>query len=467
MGRMGAFLTGRLGWEKQIRPFLEKPLTGDLNWSFTLGGVCVLLFGVQALSGMILAMYYNPSPDHAYQSIEYIMREVSGGRILLGLHHWGAGAMVILVFAHMVANFFHGAYKAPREITWIAGVGLLVLTLAYGFTGYLLPWDQKAYWATVVGTNVASDVPIVGKLLTRMLRGGEEVSGLTLTRFYALHMLVLSALTGFLVAVHIYLVRIHDIAGHWDPEHPGKRKTTRFYPEHVFKTALAFGVVFCVILFMAFFVDPSREAKALTPDPTYLPRPEWYYMWLFKLLTYFSGRAEVIGSLVIPSVAVLLLAAVPFLSRVSLRSPWERPLAIAVGTTCLAALWYLTSMGLADSRPYGQVVLVPDRTLSPNEVAGARVWAERECAYCHNVLGSGGRREGPDLSNLKAKNRDRDYIVRAIRDPQSVSRWSTMPKYDLTEAELGVLTDYLLSLDFKRHGVKRISKEDIVQGRAP
>ncbi|MEW6666097.1 MAG: cytochrome b N-terminal domain-containing protein [Thermodesulfobacteriota bacterium] len=466
MGRSRAFLAERLGWERHLKPFLEKPLTGDLNWSFTLGGVSALLFGVQALTGMILAMYYNPSADHAYQSIDYIMREVSGGRILRGIHHWGAGAMVILVFVHMVTNFFHGAYKAPREMTWIAGVGLLVLTLAFGFTGYLLPWDQKAYWATVVGTNVASDVPVVGKLLMRLLRGGEEVSGLTLTRFYALHMLVLSALTALLAAVHIYLVRVHDVAGHWNPEHPGKNRTVRFYPEHVFKTAISFAAVFCVILLMAVFVDPPREARALTPDPTYLPRPEWYYMWLFKLLTYFSGQAEVIGSLVIPTAAVLLLAAVPFLSRVSLRSPWERPLAIAVGVTCLAGLWYLTSMGLADSRPYGHVVVVPDRTLSPNEAAGVRVWAERECAYCHHVLGRGGRREGPDLSNLKAKHRDRDYILRVIRDPQTVSRWSIMPRYDLTEAQSGALADYLLSLDFERYGVKIVQKEDVKQGKA-
>ena len=462
MGRMGAFLAERLGWEKHLKPFLEKPLTGDLNWSFTLGGVCALLFGVQAVTGMILAMYYNPSPEHAYQSIDYIMREVSGGRILRGIHHWGAGAMVILVFVHMVMNFFQGAYKPPREMTWIAGVGLLLLTLAFGFTGYLLPWDQKAYWATVVGTNVASDVPLVGKLLVRLLRGGEEVSGLTLTRFYALHMLVLSALTAILVMIHVYLVRLHDIAGQWNPEHPGKKKTIRFFPEHVFKTAMAFGVVFCVILLMALFVDPPMEERALTPDPAYLPRPEWYYMWLFKLLTYFSGSAEVIGSLVIPAGAMLLLLILPFLSRVSLRSPWERPLAMAVGTTCLAALWYLTSMGLADSRPYGQVVLVPARTLGPNEAAGVRVWVERECAYCHNVLGRGGRREGPDLSNLKAKDRDREYILRVIREPQSVSRWSTMPKYDLTEAQLGTLTEYLLSLDFTKHGVKAIRKDELL-----
>jgi ubiquinol-cytochrome c reductase cytochrome b subunit len=138
---------------------------------------------------------------------------------------------------------------------------------------------------------------------------------------------------------------------------------------------------------------------------------------------------------------------------------------MAVGVSCLAGLWYLTTMGLADSRPYGHWVVVPDRALSAGEASGARVWAEKECAYCHNVLGRGGRREGPDLSNLRAKSRDRDYILRVIRDPQSVSRWSTMPKYDLTEAQLRDLTEYLLSLDLKRYGVKGIPKDDLLQGK--
>lgn len=446
---------------------MEKPLTGDVGWSFTLGGICALLFGVQVVTGIFLAMYYNPSPDHAYESVGFIMKEVFGGSILRSIHHWGAGAMVIMVFFHMVTNFYHGSYKAPRELTWIAGVVLLVLTLAFGFTGYLLPWDQKAYWATVVGTNVAADVPVVGKVLTRLLRGSEEVTGFTLTRFYALHMLVLSALTSIFMVIHVYLVRLHDVAGHWNPDHPGKARKTRFYPEHVFRNSVAFGLVFMAIFLMALFVDPPIEERALTPDPTYLPRPEWYYMWLFKLLTYFSGSAEVIGSLAIPLGGILLLAAVPFLSRVSLRAPRERPIAMALGSTCLAGILYLSAMGIADSRPYGKFVVVPDRKLSSSEVAGVRLWAERDCAYCHHVFGRGGRREGPDLSNLKAKERDREYLLRAIRDPQAVSTWSIMPKYDLTDDELRFLSDYLLSLDFDRHGVRTVSKDDAIKGKTP
>jgi len=160
MLRIGPFLSDRTGWQAYLKPFLEKPLPGDLNWTSTLGSICALLFVIQALTGILLAMYYNPSPGHAYQSIDYIMQHVFMGRILQGIHHWGAAAMVTFVVFHMITVFYYGAYKPPRELTWIMGVGLLVLTLAFGFTGYLLPWDQKAYWATVVGTNIPHDTTL-------------------------------------------------------------------------------------------------------------------------------------------------------------------------------------------------------------------------------------------------------------------------------------------------------------------
>lgn len=466
MRRFGSFLRDRIGWQAYLKPFLEKPLPGDLNWTFTLGSVCALLFVVQAVSGVLLAAYYNPSPDYAYQSIDYIMQHVFMGRILRGIHHWGGGAMVVLVFFHMAANFFYGSYKAPRELTWIIGVGLLLLTLGFGFTGYLLPWDQKAYWATVVGTSVPQDIPLVGQLITRVLRGGEEVSGLTLTRFYSIHILVLPSLMLLFMGFHIYLVRIHDIAGHWDPEHPGKQKTSPFFPDHLFKSAIAFAIVFSVVIVLAFFVDPPREDIAMTPDPSYLPRPDWYYMWLFQLLTYFSGKAEIIGSIAVPIGAVLLIIFLPFLSRTLLRSPADRPIATAMGVMFLMGVVYLNLMGLAGSKPYGQVVAIPDRQLSPPEIKGVNVWVEKDCAYCHRIMGRGavGPRQGPDLSNVIAKDRTKDWLVKMIRDPKSVRRWTSMPKYDLTEEELNGLAEFILSLDFKRHGLRTIAREEVPKG---
>lgn len=462
MGQLGSFFSNRLGWESHLKPFLEKPLPADLNWTFTLGSLGVLLLVVQAATGIFLALYYNPSPDHAYQAIDYIMKEVTLGRVIRGLHHWSAGAMVICVFVHLVSNFFYGTYKSPRELTWMVGACLFLFVLGFGFTGYLLPWDQKAYWATVVGTSVPEEIPMIGPFITHLMRGGEQVSGLTLTRFYAIHVLVLPGLTLLFILIHIYLVRVHDIAGHWDPDRSGKGRTKRFFPDHLFKSAIVFMVLFFVLLILAHFVEPAREDIAMTPDPAYLPRPEWYYMWLFELLTYFSGSTEMIGTLVIPLGGILLLILLPFLSRLPHRSPADRPVATAMAVTGLAAIVYLTLMGMEDSRPYSHMVLVPDRKLTTQESEGLKVWFNRDCAYCHHILGKGGRREGPDLSNVVAKDRTKEWLIRYIRDPKAVRSWTTMPKYDLTEGELTALADFIVTLDFDRYEPKIIQREDII-----
>lgn len=461
MSRRITFLTDRLGWQQYLKPFLEKPLPGGLGWTVTLGSVCALIFAVQAVTGMILAFYYSPSPDQAYASINYIMNDVSMGVILRGIHHWGAGALIIVVFAHLVTNFFSGAFRSPRELTWIVGVCLFLLTLGFGFTGYLLPWDQKAYWATVVSTNIPKDIPLIGKFAARLMLGGETVSGLTLTRFYAIHTLVLPALTAFFIMFHIYLVRVHDIAGHGEEKSAAVEKTYRFFPEHLFRCSIAFGIVFSIVLLLAIFAQVPLENEAGTVDPAYLPRPEWYYMWLFQLLTFFPGKFEIVGSLVIPIAGVIILFCLPLLSKTSLRAMADRPLATAAGVTCLVSIVYLTLMGFEGARSYGDVVVVPDRPLTRSEQKGLNIYVDRECAYCHHIMGRGGRIQGPDLSNVVAKDRTKAWLQRFIKDPQAISPWSIMPKYDLSQEELSCLADFVLSLDFDRYGVKSLTREDI------
>ena len=445
---------------------MVKPLPEDLNWTATLGSVLVVLFMIEAATGMFLAMYYNPSPDHAFQAVNYIMEEVFLGRILRGIHHWGAGAMVIIVFTHMMASYFYGAFKSPREITWIIGVCLLLLTLGFGFTGYLLPWDQKAYWATVVGTNIPRNIPLIGKYITRILLAGDTVSGLTLTRFYAVHTLILPAMTAICMGIHIYMVRIHGISEHASendiPGKPPGESAYRFFPEHLSRASIAFAVVFSMVMILAVFADIPEEEMAGTIDPEYLPRPEWYYMWLFQILTFFSGRTEIIGSLVIPVGGIVLLFCLPFLSRTPYRSPAERPVATAMGIAFLVGIVYLSIMGIANSRPYGEILKIPDRKLTPSEMAGLNVFVDRECAYCHHIMGAGGRREGPDLSNVVAKDRSKEWLKGFIKDPQSISPWSIMPKYDLTQQELNHLADFILSLDFRQFPAKTVSRENIV-----
>jgi quinol-cytochrome oxidoreductase complex cytochrome b subunit len=177
-----------------------------VNWWYTLGSATLFLLVLQILTGIFLTVYYVPSPDHAYESVQYIMNDVTFGWLIRGIHHWGASLMVIFVFIHMLRTFFMAAYKFPREITWLTGVFLLLATLGMGFTGYLLPWNQRAYWATTVGTEIAGTVPFIGDFILRVLRGGNDLSAMTLARFFSVHIWFLPAVILLLLGIHLYLV---------------------------------------------------------------------------------------------------------------------------------------------------------------------------------------------------------------------------------------------------------------------
>jgi quinol-cytochrome oxidoreductase complex cytochrome b subunit len=203
--RFLSWLDERLGLQTFYNVVLDRKLP-KVNWAFTLGSATLILAVVQAITGVLLSAYYVPHPDQAYDSIQYIMNDVAFGWLIRGIHHWGATLMVIFIFLHMLRTFFYGAYKYPREITWITGVLLLLVTLGSGFTGYLLPWNQRAYWATTVGTSIVDTVPFLGPFLTDTLRGGADLSTLTLVRFFSAHIWMLPAALFALIGLHIYLV---------------------------------------------------------------------------------------------------------------------------------------------------------------------------------------------------------------------------------------------------------------------
>jgi ubiquinol-cytochrome c reductase cytochrome b subunit len=199
------WLDERLGLGTIYTTVLERKVP-KVNWFYTLGSATLFLFTMQAITGVFLTVYYVPSPDHAYDSIQYIMNGVAFGWLIRGIHHWGATLMVITVFLHMLRTFYFGAYKFPRELTWLTGVILLLSTLGMGFTGYLLPWNQKAYWATTVGTEIAGTVPFIGTFIESVLRGGTDLSAVTLARFFAVHIWFLPAIIIGLIGVHLYMV---------------------------------------------------------------------------------------------------------------------------------------------------------------------------------------------------------------------------------------------------------------------
>lgn len=199
------WLDERLGLTAVYNTVLDRNVP-KVNWWYTLGSATLFLFILQAATGIFLTVYYVPSPDHAYSSINYIMNEVTFGWLVRGIHHWGATLMVITVFMHMLRTFFMAAYKYPRELTWLTGVILFLSTLGMGFTGYLLPWNQRAYWATTVGTEIPGTVPFIGDFLMRILRGGTDLSGVTLARFFSVHIWFLPATILLLIGIHLYLV---------------------------------------------------------------------------------------------------------------------------------------------------------------------------------------------------------------------------------------------------------------------
>jgi quinol-cytochrome oxidoreductase complex cytochrome b subunit len=199
------WLDERLGLTTIYNVVLDRKVP-KVNWFFTLGSASLFLFVMQGVTGILLTVYYVPTPDHAYDSIQYIMNDVTFGWLIRGIHHWGATLMVLVVFLHMLRTFYFAAYKYPREITWLTGVILLLSTLGMGFTGYLLPWNQRSYWATTVGTEIPGTVPFIGQFITNVLRGGPDLSALTLSRFFSVHIWVLPAVIVGTIGIHLYLI---------------------------------------------------------------------------------------------------------------------------------------------------------------------------------------------------------------------------------------------------------------------
>ncbi len=212
--RVGDWFDERFDVRIPLEAFLKKPVPKHaIRWYFCLGGITFALFVIQGVTGILLSLYYKPTPEQAYESILFIMNNVRFGWLIRSIHSWSASLMIAFCVAHMLRVFITGSYKRPRELNWVAGVMLLLLTLGFGFTGYLLPWDQKALWGSTVGSEILGVIPLIGDALLKLLRGGLEITGLTLTRFYGIHMLVLPALAFLFLGVHFVIIRRQGISG--------------------------------------------------------------------------------------------------------------------------------------------------------------------------------------------------------------------------------------------------------------
>ncbi len=334
---LGSWLDERLATRSLIAKFLYRRLPKAVGWPHTLGSATSFLLSVQIVTGIFLAFYYVPSVEHAYGSVEYISTQLPFGALVRGLHRWSASLVVILVTLHLLRVFFMGAYKYPRQATWIVGVLLLGVIAAFAFTGYLLPWDQKAYWATVVGTHIPEWAPGVGGAVAQLLKGGPDVGVRTLGRFYAFHTLFLPALLVVLVAVHLFMVIRQGIApppvGRWatirrqdyQRLYEESKAEGRTFMEHLVRDgSVALGLLLLATWLAWRFGAPLEEVADPTTT-TYVPRPEWYFYFLFELLWLFKGPWTVIPTFWIPVLGFVALLVLPLLDRGPARNPLRRP----------------------------------------------------------------------------------------------------------------------------------------------
>ncbi|NIM05235.1 MAG: c-type cytochrome [Armatimonadetes bacterium] len=427
-----------------VKEFMEEPLAKGVGWPHVFGSAAMFLFVVQLCTGVLLMVYYVPSPDAAYESASFISRELPLGGLVRGLHHWGASFMLILVIIHMLQAFFWGAYKKPRQIIWVIGVLLLLVTMGLSFTGYLLPWDQKAYWATVVGTRIAGSVPMVGHYITALFRGGPDVGALTLTRFFALHVLIFPAVLIGLMVFHVAQVRKKGITPPWrrvDDEDSVSRPTL-FYPDQVFKDAVVSVLLLGLLFAVAVLYPAHLEAKANPAAIGYVPRPEWYFLPNFELLKYvptaWGEWGEFAGAAVVPGLAVLFLIVLPYLDRNPERLPRRRPLISVGAVAALGVLLYLGISGAKSGPPHAQ--------LTPQQQRGQKVFLDLRCHSCHGINGGGGL-EGQDLG--PDGPRQPDTVAKVLRSPTAINPRSIMPPVpaSLTKTDFQDLVAFVSAID--------------------
>jgi ubiquinol-cytochrome c reductase cytochrome b subunit len=496
-GRLWAWIDERTGADRILRDTLDEPIPGGARFAYVFGSALLFIFVSQIVTGICLALYYVPAPMVAHVSVAYITKEVAAGSFLRSLHSYGSSAMVVVLLLHLLQTLLYGSYKGKREFLWMSGCALLLLVLGMAFTGYLLPWDQKAYSAGSVGTDIVGQVPLIGESLRRLLRGGATMGALTISRFYVLHLLIIPGLIFALIASHLALFRKAGAAGpsNVDPVTP-RAPAERFYPKQVL-TDMAFVLfVMGVLGMLAHFVPVTLGPEANPTDSQYLPRPEWYFLPMFQWLKYWEGSHTVIGIVMIPAILIALLFLLPFMDRGLERRPWRRPIPVGGVFMVLGGLlWLGMTSHLEDSRdaavasqlaqqgeqerayshaqfqPYSASspaaaavaprldASVPAKTtegtappsrskLAANSPAGTlpggAIYQAQGCPTCHGAGGTG-TSKGPDLTQL-SQAMTPAALTNVLQHPTDRMHAGGMPPVQATGTDLDALVAYLQSL---------------------
>jgi quinol-cytochrome oxidoreductase complex cytochrome b subunit len=343
------WLDERLGTDAIVELSRKKevPIHRHSIWYY-FGGMTLFLFGVQIVTGILLLLYYSPNAENAFESVQFIVTEVQFGWLIRSVHSWSANLMILTLFIHMFSVYFMKAYYAPREITWVSGVLLLFLALCFGFSGYLLPWNKLAFFATKVGTDIAGVFPVVGKFMLRFLRGSDEVTGATLTRFFGFHVAILPAITFLLIALHALLVQKHGMSV--PPSLEGKSlKKMKFVPNFLLRDILGWVLAIGVLAALAalFPWELGEKADPFSSAPAGI-RPEWYFVFMFETLKLVPAKilifdGELVGILAFV-IGGLFWLIVPFLDR----SPANRRrshIFTAIGVIVVLYIVTMTAIG--------------------------------------------------------------------------------------------------------------------------
>ena len=462
------WLEHRTGLESAIKNFLYEDIPASSGWHQIIGSMAVFFFIIQVFTGGLLAFNYAPTPGDAYNSVKYIVTELTGGKLIRGLHHWGASMMLIIVVAHMTQVFLYGAYKKPREATWMVGVVLLLIVLAFGLTGYLLPWDNRAYWGTVVTAQIAAQAPVAGPYLTRLLGSEGRVGNITFSRFYALHTILLPPLTMILIGIHVFLVRRHGVAAAVGDTAPRRK----FFPEQVFKDTVGVSIAFIILFVMAVVARVPLGKLADPTDTAYIPRPEWYFLFLFQTLKFFKGPLEAVGSVVLPGLAVLTLFLIPFIDRGPMIRLGKRTFAFTFAFLAAIAWTGLTTAAIVTTPKTAEAEeevgpaqgLVAWQQLTPEELEGLSHFRKENCKACHP--GAGKRGIGPDLTQTPPIHRNAAWLIPHFKAPAQVVPGSSMPPVQLDSAALNALSAFVMKLTPESEQGLLSTPDFVVQGAA-
>jgi len=470
--RLDNWLDERTGIDSILHESLDEPIHGGASWAYIFGSGLLFLFMSQVITGVFLALYYVPSADHAHTVVSYIVKVVSAGSFIRSIHAYGSSGIIILLCLHIGQTVLYGSYKGRRELLWLSGCILMALMLGMAFTGYLLPWDEKAYFATAVGTNLIAEVPWIGPVLQKLARGGDQMGTLTLSRFFVLHVFILPGMLIAFIAGHVFSFRKAGAAGpiKEDPVSP-RLPSVPFYPRQVFMDA-AFAVVLIGILAVIAKMIPMDLGPAANPaDTHFLPRPEWYYRPAFQWLKYLSGRWSLVGGIMLPALLALIFAAAPFLDRRLERRPWKRP--ISVGAFFLFLIAY-TGLGIASyhddysdpsmasqmhaqnaaSRSFMTAPFVPESTAGsvsaslasadPIVVKGHALFEAQSCNSCHGE-GRIGTAAAGALTSVGTKYTD-PQLQALLQTPSIKMTGGGMQPVVMKPADLEALSSYLRQL---------------------